>query len=299
MQTNCCDGVNESNEDQRPAWHTQRRDLSSVPGEHGRPCPRPLASSLWAAAAAGPGAADAHAVPDPIGAVLHQFLRRCQRRWLGHPGLVQPLQLCPMTQGRVHLQRAKAQRKQDRKYHRSIGHLAKFERQLKAAEASINKLCDGHKNALLALSVKQVHSGKLTVNKLAALRVQPIHYIADKDLYVKELDEACTLYYKAFLKHWTEADSTVVDNLILHYVYDPQSYCDICEKVFCDYRANRAFDDTECELYAVLCGVSGLTSDLRAGSDRFINSLFPLPLLQNEKGSSQWATVKQTRPHRS
>ena len=63
----------------------------------------------------------------------------------------------------------KAQRKQDRKYHRSIGHLAEFEQQLKAAEASIKKLCDGHKNALLALSVKQIHSGKLIVNKLAAL----------------------------------------------------------------------------------------------------------------------------------
>jgi hypothetical protein len=139
---------------------------------------------------------------------------------------------------------------------------------------------------LLALSVKQVHAGKLTINRLATLRVQPLKYVADKDLYVKELDEACTLYHKAFLKHWIEADATIVDNLILHFVYDPQSYCNICEKVLCNYRANRDFDGTECELYDILSGVAGLTSDLRADCERFVNALFPLPLLQNEKGKT-------------
>ena len=95
----------------------------------------------------------------------------------------------------------RAQRKQDRQNGRSIVHLADFDCQLKAAEASIEKHCDGHKNALLALSVKQVHAGKLTINRLAALRVPPLKYVTDKELYVRELDEACTSYYKEFLEH--------------------------------------------------------------------------------------------------
>ena len=105
---------------------------------------------------------------------------------------------------------------------------------------------------LFDVRLAQEHSTHRRLNQ----RVQPLKYVADKDLYVKELKAACTLYYKAFLKHWSEADATVVDNLIFHYVYDSQSYCDICEKVLCDYRTNLAFDETECELYAVLSGVS-------------------------------------------
>ena len=105
---------------------------------------------------------------------------------------------------------------------------------------------------LFDVRLAQEHSTHRRLNQ----RVQPLKYVADKDLYVRELDEACTLYYKAFLKHWTEADATIVDNLIVHYVYDPQSYCDICEKVLCDYRANRDFDGTECDLYAILSGVA-------------------------------------------
>ena len=128
---------------------------------------------------------------------------------------------------------------------------------------------------LFDVRLAQEHSTHRRLNQ----RVQPLKYVADKDLYVRELDEACTLYYKAFLKHWTEADATIVDNLIVHYVYDPQSYCDICEKVLCDYRANRDFDGTECDLYAILSGVAGLMSDLRADCERFVNALFPLPLL--------------------
>jgi hypothetical protein len=99
------------------------------------------------------------------------------------------------------LQAAQSSAEARQKNGRSIGHLADFDRQLKAAGASIEKHCDGHKNALLALSVKQVHAGKLTINRLAALRVPPLKYVTDKELYVRELDEACTSYYKEFLEH--------------------------------------------------------------------------------------------------
>jgi hypothetical protein len=167
-----------------------------------------------------------------------------------------------------------------------VKHLVEFERQLKVVKASIKKLCEGYRNALLALSVKQVHAGKQTINRLSALREQPLHFIADKRLYEQEveLEEACTAYYNAYRKQWTEVDSSVVHNLIFHYVYDERTYCEICEKVLCDFRADKAFEGTQCETYAILCAVAGLTSDLRADKVRCINSLFPIPLLQDAKG---------------
>jgi hypothetical protein len=187
---------------------------------------------------------------------------------------------------RVAFKRLKALRKKDRNDGRSVVHLADFNRQLKVAEESIEKQCEGHKNNLLALSVKQIHAGKRIINKLTTLRVPPLEYLKDKEAYEKELTEACTVYYDKFVVHWSESESRILHNLILHFVFDPRSYCTICDKVLCDYRAERDFNGTECELYATLKGVEGLCSDLRGDNERYVNALFPLPLLQDVKGKT-------------
>ena len=187
---------------------------------------------------------------------------------------------------RVAFKRLKALRKKDRNDGKSVVHLADFNRQLKVAEESIEKQCEGHKNNLLALSVKQIHAGKRIINKLTTLRVPPLEYLKDKEAYEKELTEACTVYYDKFVVHWSESESRILHNLILHFVFDPRSYCTICDKVLCDYRAERDFNGTECELYATLKGVEGLCSDLRGDNERYVNALFPLPLLQDVKGKT-------------
>ena len=187
---------------------------------------------------------------------------------------------------RVAFKRLRALRKKDRNEGNSVAHLADFDRQLKVAEESIEKQCEGHKNNLLALSVKQIHAGKRIINKLTTLRVPPLEYLTDEEGYEKELTEACTVYYDKFVVHWSESESRILHNLILHFVFDPRSYCKICDKVLCDYRAERDFNGTECELYATLKGVEGLCSDLRGDNERYINALFPLPLLQDVKGKT-------------
>jgi hypothetical protein len=119
--------------------------------------------------------------------------------------------------------------------------------------------------------------------------VPPLEFLKDKEAYEKELIEACNAYYDKFVVHWQEGESRderILDNLILHFVFDPRSFCTICDKILCDYRAERDFDGSECELYATLQGVAGLCSDLRADNERYINALFPLPLLQDVKGKT-------------
>lgn len=136
---------------------------------------------------------------------------------------------------------------------RNVKHLVALDRQLKFAKASIKKFCNDSRNALLAMSVKQVHATKRTINKLAFLREQPLHFIADKNLFEEELEKACTTYYNTFRELWIDVDSAVVDNSIFHYVYDESDKCAIREQFSVSFGQAELSKEWSANLHNSLC----------------------------------------------
>ena len=142
---------------------------------------------------------------------------------------------------RKNLKVLKAQDKAEGKYTKHFDEIYEL---LDCKETELEISADIAREALLALSVRQVHQAKEVLAKVECLLDQPGGLNRDPENYRLGLQTAEENYLAAFAANWIELDPKVTDNQVLHYIHDEGAWCRICDELLCKFRQDRVWDSS-------------------------------------------------------
>jgi hypothetical protein len=123
-----------------------------------------------------------------------------------------------------------------------VGHFEEIYEILDHKDSELEVCIDNAREALLALSVRQVHQAKETLVKVECLLDRPDSFNRDPEKYRLDLSTAQENHLAAFTAKWIELDPQLSENQILHYVYDKGAWCRICEELLCKFRQDRIYN---------------------------------------------------------
>jgi hypothetical protein len=173
---------------------------------------------------------------------------------------------------------------QDQVEGKYVGHFEEIYEILDRKDSELEVCIDNAREALLALSVRQVHQAKETLVKVECLLDRPGSFNRDPEKYRLDLSTAQENHLAAFTAKWIELDPQLSENQILHYVYDKGAWCRICEELLCKFRQDRIYNELQYCVYQLFCAIGALVSDLRGDQVSIIASLFKEPSWQTPGG---------------
>ena len=182
---------------------------------------------------------------------------------------------------RKNLKVLQAQDKAEGKYTKHFDEIYEL---LDCKETELEISADIAKEALLALSVRQVHQAKEVLAKVECLLDRPGGLNRDPENYRLGLQTAEENYLAAFAANWIELDPKVTENQVLHYIYDEGAWCRICDELLCKFRQDRVYNELQYCLYQLFCDIGALVSDLRGDQVKIIAGILKGPIIQTPGG---------------